>query len=75
MALIKSIKRSYKTKAFRKQQAEVDAEFYEIGNDFVQIQTYSSAKSKTGSRSQTIRLTKEVAKDLADLIYNAFENK
>jgi hypothetical protein len=71
MALITSIGRQYNKPNIRK-QVEVRAEFFEIEGKYVQIQTYSSNKSQTKSRSQTIRLTKKAALDLAALINNVF---
>lgn len=75
MATIKSIHRNYKKKANNRKQVEVDADFFEIDDKYVQIQTYSSSKSKIKSRSQTIRLNKKVALDLVDLINNVFNKK
>lgn len=72
MAIITSIQRNYtQTTKFRK-QVEVKATFLKIDDNCVQIQTNSSSRSQTKSRSQTIRLNKEASKDLIDLLKNAF---
>ena len=74
MAKITSIKRNYTKPTKIRPHSDVDAELIEIDEDTVQIDTFGTKKrKKKGVQSQTIRISKNAAKDLIEMFKNIFK--
>ena len=74
MAIITSIKRNYTKPTQIRPHSNVDAELIEIDEETVQIDTFGTkTRKKKGAQSQTIRISKNAARDLIEMLKNIFK--
>lgn len=74
MAMIVSIKQKQVDESKIYDHTETEAEFIKINDNTIQINTYGSkARKNPNKESQTIRINREAALELVNLIKNAFK--